>query len=231
MALSVRAGEWVTTNKYDSHKLRLKGQKFEVERSNVTTGELTIQTETLGRITLLNHEVELTLPEKVPALPTPPTTPDNTVARIKSLIDKYQAAGHKIDESFLEQILGKKPLEQILKKPVVEKKDNICSMNDYRDICSMKNIEAGDESRDRLPTKIGGRPAGKKNKKPASGWLDTQVNKKTGKINYYFCRRNYRPVVKKTRVSAGRVPTVQKMMDAGYPAAQIEDLISETVDF
>ncbi|GGA01354.1 hypothetical protein CYANOKiyG1_13140 [Okeania sp. KiyG1] len=46
MATPVRAGEWieVTTNKYDSHKVKLKGQKFEVERTNVTTGELTIQT-------------------------------------------------------------------------------------------------------------------------------------------------------------------------------------------
>lgn len=72
---------------------------------------------------------------------------------------------------------------------------------------------------------------GKKNNKPASGWLDTQVNNKTGKINYYYCRRNYRPLVKKTRIPAGIVPTVKRMTETGYSAAQIEGLISEAVDF
>ncbi|NET46798.1 hypothetical protein [Okeania sp. SIO2B3] len=126
MAVSVRTGDWVEikTNKYDSRKFKLKGQIFEVERTNVTTGELTIQAEELGRITLFNYEVELALPPKVPALPTPPITPDNTVARIKSLVDRHQAAGYKIDRNFLEQILGKEPLEQIFKKLVVESKDN-----------------------------------------------------------------------------------------------------------
>ncbi|NET46747.1 hypothetical protein [Okeania sp. SIO2B3] len=233
MATSVRAGEWVevTTKKYDSHKLKLKGQKFEVERANVTTGVLTIQTEEVGRITLFNHEVDLTLPPKVPALPTPPITPDNTVARIKSLVDRHQADGYQIDRNFLEQILGKEPLEQIFKKLVVESKDNICSISKSGDICSMKPIETEDKNSDRLPTKIGGRPVGKKNNKPASGWLDTQVNEKTGRTNYYYCRRHYKPSTKKTKISAGVVPTVKKMMKVGYSISQIEDLISEAVDF
>ncbi|NET30009.1 hypothetical protein [Okeania sp. SIO1I7] len=233
MAVSVRTGEWVevTTRKYDSHKFKLKGQIFEVERTNVTTGELTIQTEELGRITLFNYEVKLALKPKVPALPTPPITPDNTVARIKSLVDRHQAAGYKIDRNFLEQILGKELLEQIFEKLAVESKDNICSMSQPGDICSINPIETEDENSDRLPTKIGGRPVGKKNNKPASGWLDAQVNEKTGRTNYYYCRRHYKPSTKKTKISAGVVPTVKKMMKVGYSVSQIEDLISEAVDF
>ncbi len=78
----------------------------------------------MGRIKLLNTDIELTLPPKVPAPKKPSITPDQIKANIKKLIERYQVIGGKIETYFLEQILGREILEQILKSLDQQTTDN-----------------------------------------------------------------------------------------------------------
>ncbi|MGK7914571.1 MAG: hypothetical protein AB4038_03370, partial [Prochloraceae cyanobacterium] len=105
----VRCGDWVElkTAKYNSSKIKLTGEKFEVLRTNVTNGEVVIDTgEMMGQLKLLCTEVEQTTPPKVLKREKSYSNLDSTLSGIKNLTNRYRESGGKIDSYFLEQILG-----------------------------------------------------------------------------------------------------------------------------
>ncbi|MDY7004014.1 MAG: hypothetical protein SWX82_08640 [Cyanobacteriota bacterium] len=227
----VNTGDWVeiNTTRLNTRKINLKHQIYQIEKSNPDTGELLVDTgEIMGRIKLFNTEVKLTIPPKVPAPKKPSITPDSIKANIKKLINRYQSIGGRLDLNFLEQILGKEPLEQILSKLDISTKNSICSEISKGSICS-ENIEASGAETNNLPRNKGGKPRGRKNTKPASGWLDKYESKTSGKTTWYFCRDEYQRRVKKTKISSTQKSIVEEMIKSGYPASQIEELVDDII--
>ncbi|MGB3509422.1 MAG: hypothetical protein WBA93_09290, partial [Microcoleaceae cyanobacterium] len=72
-----------------------------------------------------------------------------------------------------------------------------------------------------LPPKKGGRPRGRKNLKPASGWVDTRKNK-DGSTAIYYCREKYLWATKKDRIPSGKLPALEEAIENNYAIAQIE---------
>lgn len=230
----VRQGDWVEikTTRLNSSKIQLKGQNFQVLGTNPTTGELTVDTgEIMGQVELFNNEVNLTLPPKVPAPKKPSITPAQIQTNIQTLIQRYQAIGGQINLNFLEQILGKELSEQILSKPDISTKNSFCSEKNEGSFCSEIIDNSGAKTIENLPKNKGGKPLGRKNTKAASGWLDKYESARTGKTTWYFCRDNYIRKPKKTRITSSQKSEVEKMIKLGYPAKQIEEFISNDVEF
>ncbi|MGK7918754.1 MAG: hypothetical protein AB4080_01930 [Trichodesmium sp.] len=230
----VRAGDWIVVNttKHNSPKVKLKGEKFEVLRTNVATGELVIDTgEMMGQVKLLFTEVGQTVPPKVSKPQKSSSTLESTLAGIKNLISRYRESGGKTDTYFLEQILGRESLEQILSNLYMSAKTSICSEKPEDSICSEKPEGTGANTIENLPRNKGGKPPGRRNNKPASGWLDKYESKKSGAATWYFCRPEYKRCVKKTKILNGQKATVEQMIKSGYSASQIEELIGEAVIF
>jgi len=126
----VRQGDWIEikTTRLNSKKINLKGQIFQVLRTNPNAGALTIDTgEMMGQLELLNTDVKEAYVPKVPAPKKPSITPAQIIANIQTLIGRYQAIGGKVDVEFLEQILGRELSEQILSKPDISRKNGFCS--------------------------------------------------------------------------------------------------------
>lgn len=224
MIVNVKPGEFI---KVTAPKHPLKDEVLEV--LEVCKGEITAHHEGMGPVSLKFHEVGL-FPK--PKTSTAPINFNNIVAKIQTLIGRYEALNGPVNLNFLEQILGKETLEQILSKPGISTKNNICSKKLQGDICSKNIEEMNGDICDRILEKHGGRPNGKRNFKPASGWLDSYQNIKTGITNYYYCRDEYKRRTKKTRISSGQASVVKEMIENGYPSSQIEKLIGkEDVDF
>ncbi|MDJ0517712.1 MAG: hypothetical protein QNJ74_16170 [Trichodesmium sp. MO_231.B1] len=230
----VRTGDWVEvkTARLNSGKTKLKGEIFQVLRTNATSGELVVDTgEIMGQVQLLNSDVSLTLPPKIPAVQKSSSTLDSTLASLKNLTNRYKESGGKIDTYFLEQILGRETLEQILSSLYISAKNSFCSENTEGGFCSENIDNSGAKTKANLPKNEGGRPPGSKNTKAASGWLDKYDRARDGKTTWYFCRDKYVRKVKKTKITNAQKQAVENLIKLGYSATQIEDFVSGGVEF
>ncbi len=77
-----------------------------------------------------------------------------------------------------------------------------------------------------LPKKKGGRPRGRKNSKPASGWVDIRRNK-DGSTTAYYCREKFLWATKKDKIPSSKLPALEKAIEENYAIAQIEKDILE----
>ncbi|NES07234.1 MAG: hypothetical protein F6K22_33245 [Okeania sp. SIO2F4] len=215
----VRTGDWieVKTTRLNSGKTKLKGKTFQVLRTNVTSGELVVDTgEIMGQVKLLNSDVSLALPPKFPAVQKTSSTLDSTLTRIKNLTNRYKESGGKIDTYFLEQILGREAHEQILSNLYISAKNSLCSEGVKEGLCSEKIDNSGAKTIGNPPKNEGSRPPGRKNTKVASGWLDKYDRTTDGRTTWYFCRDKYITKVKKTKITNTQKQAVENLIKLGY---------------
>ncbi|NER03749.1 MAG: hypothetical protein F6K17_14555, partial [Okeania sp. SIO3C4] len=92
------------------------------------------------------------------------------------------------------------------------------------------NKYSTEESLDRdflsSPPKKKGRPKGRKNKIPASGWIDVHIKAGARTANYYFCFRKSPNKIKKIPVPGSKVGFLRRIISSRRPASEIAELIT-----
>ncbi|NEN90012.1 MAG: hypothetical protein F6K48_14275 [Okeania sp. SIO3H1] len=219
---TIRAGEWI---KVIRAKHPLNGEVLEVLEVDLDERELKVFHEGTGVTFLKPSEVGPYPKPKTSKADSPPTTPDNTVARIKSLIERYRQIGGKIDRQFVEEILPDELVEEIFKSHGSTVLDNKSSTSYDCNKSSTKHQEIGDRSDTSFSVKKPGRPKGATNKTPASGWVDTRYNNRMGTTNYYWCVNKYKWMTAKISVPSHKVETVRQMINLKVPAEEIENYL------
>ncbi|MGB3513080.1 MAG: hypothetical protein WBA93_28475 [Microcoleaceae cyanobacterium] len=219
---TIKTGEWIQVV---SAKHPLKGEVLEVLEVDLEKRELKVFHEGSGVTYLKSSEVDFCIKPKTSTADSPPTTPDNIVARIKSLIERYRQVGGKIDSRFVEEILPDELVEEIFKSHGSTILDNKSSTSYNCNKSSTNHRDYGDRSNTSLPAKKPGRPRGSANKTPSSGWVDTRYNNRMGTTNYYWCVNKYKWTTAKISVPSHKIEAVRQMINLKVPAEEIESYL------